>query len=136
MSQALVRAAFESRLATWAAARSPALPIAWENAKAAPALPYLRVALLPAPTVSQTLDGLHRAYRGVFQILIVAPLDVGPGAAEGIAAEIAALFPMNLRIASGVLTVQTTSPASPAPALQHASDFTVPVSIAYRADTT
>ena len=136
MSLSLVRSAFESRLAIWAAARTPALPIVWENAKASPALPYLRALLLPAPTTSETLDGLHRAYRGVFQVSVVAPIDGGPGVASGIADELAALFPMDLRLPSGVLTVQVTRPASAAPALQHESDYTVPVSLSYRADTT
>lgn len=135
MSESLIRAALEGRLATWAAARTPVLPITWQNTKAAPALPHLRVALLPAPTLSQTLDGEHRAFRGVFQVSVVTAIDVGPGAAEAIAVELAALFPVNLRLPSGVLTVQVIGPASPAPALQHESDFTVPVSIPYRTDT-
>lgn len=135
MSNTLVRAALETRLSTWAAARSPALPIAWENAKASSALPYLRVNVLPATTTSQTLDGTHRAYRGVLQVSIVTAIDVGPGAAMGIADEIAALFPVNQACTSGGLTVRTTAPASVAPALQHESDYTVPVSIPYRTDT-
>lgn len=135
MSQKLIRAALESRLATWAAARSAALPIVWENAKAAPGLPHLRVHLLPAPTTSDTLDGAHRAYRGVFQVSVVGPIDAGPGTTEAIADEIAALYPMNLRLPNGAITVQVTSPASPAPALQRAADYTVPVSLRYRADT-
>lgn len=135
MSQKLVRAALESRLATWAAARVPALPIAWENVAAGQALPYLRVNLLPARTTADTLDGAHRAYRGVFQVSVVTPIGAGPALAETIAAEIADLFPVNLRLPSGVLTVQVTSPASAAPALQHEHDFTVPVSLTYRADT-
>lgn len=135
MSQVLIRAALEARLSIWAAARTPALPIAWENTKAAPPLPYLRVAFLPARTTSDTLDGVHRAFRGVFQINVVAPIDAGPGLASGIADEIAALYPVNLRLPNGVITVQVTTPASAAPALQHDSDFTVPVSLTYRADT-
>ncbi|MGY3265801.1 phage tail terminator-like protein [Lysobacter sp. HA35] len=135
MSNALVRAALETRLATWAAARTPALPVAFENAKAGPALPYLRVNLLRATTTSATLDGAHRAYRGLLQVSIVAPIDAGPGVAEGIADEIAALFPVNQAMTASGLTVRTIGPASVAPALQHESDYTVPVSIPYRTDT-
>lgn len=136
MSLRLVRAALEGRLAAWASARTPALAITWENAKAGATAPYLRAFLLPANTTSDTLDGAHRAYRGVFQVNVVAPVDAGPGWADGIADEIAALFPVNLRLPSGSLTVQVTTPASAAPALQRDTDYTVPVSLTYRADTT
>lgn len=135
MSQKLIRAALESRLATWAAARVPALPIAYENTTGAPALPCLRTHLLPARTTSDTLEGTHRAYRGVFQVAIVVPIGAGPALAETIAGELADLFPVNLRLPNGAITVQVTGPASAAPALQHESDFTVPVSLPYRTDT-
>lgn len=50
MSNKLCRQAIETRLATWAAARVPALPIAFENAPFTPVTgaTYLRAFLLPA----------------------------------------------------------------------------------------
>lgn len=137
MSTHAIRTALDSRLATWAAARSPVLRIAFENSDFEPASgeTYLRAFILPADTASQTLDGLHRGYRGVYQVSIVTPPHVGPGAAHGIAAELDALFPMNGRYTSGSVTVQITSPVSAGPALQEPDSFTVPASFTYRADT-
>lgn len=135
MSRALIRAALESRVATWAAARVPSLPIAWENAKAAPALPYLRVNLLAATTDVPDLAGVARTYRGLLQVTVVAAIDTGPGAADGIVGELEALFPANLSLASGGITVRTVGAASAAPALQDDTSYRIPVSIPYRADT-
>ena len=137
MSNASVRAALESRLATWAAARSPALAVVWENVPANPAQgqTYLRAFLLPADTQSDDLQGVHRARLGVFQVSIVLPIGQGPGAAMGIADELDALFPVNGRYTSGSVTTQIITPASPASGFQDEATFIVPVSIGYRADT-
>lgn len=134
MSRALIRAALESRLATWAAARVPSLPIAWENAKAAPTLPYLRVNLLPASTTAPDLAALSRTYRGVFQITVVAPIDIGPALADAIVGELETLFPAALTLTQSGLSIQITDPASAAPALQDDDSYRVPVSLLYRAD--
>jgi hypothetical protein len=131
------RIALESRLATWAAARSTPLRVAYENAAFTPATgeTYLACYLLPALTTSEDLEGAHRGYRGVFQVSIVAPLNIGPGAADGIAAELDTLFPVNGSYTSGSVTVQVTTPASVATAITDESNYTVPVSFQYRADT-
>lgn len=137
MSNASVRAALESRLATWAAARSPALAVVWENVPANPAQGqiYLRAFLLPADTQSDDLQGVHRARLGVFQVSIALPIGQGPGAAMGIADELDALFPVNGRYTSGSVTTQIITPASPSSGFQDEASFIVPVSIGYRADT-
>lgn len=137
MSNANVRAALESRLATWAAARVPALPVVWENTPADPAIgaTYLRAFVLAADAESQDLQGLHRSYSGVFQVSIACPINAGPGAAVGIADELAALYPVNGRYTSGSTTTQIIGPASPAPAQQEPEAYVIPVSIPYRADT-
>lgn len=137
MSQKIIRAIYEARLATWAAARVPALTASYENTPADPAegATHLRASLLPADTDSQDLAGAHRVFRGVFQVSVYAPINTGPGAATGIADELAALFVYNARLTSGSVTVQQISPASIAPALQFDSYYVLPVSFGYRADT-
>lgn len=136
MSNKLCRQAIETRLAAWAAARVPALPIAWENVPfTPPAGTYLRAFLLPATTDSQDLAGAHRAYHGVYQVSVVTPINAGPGTAEGIANEIAAQFPLNLRLAVTGLTLQVITPVTAAQGAQDTTNFTVPVSFQYRADT-
>ena len=136
MSNKLCRKAIEARLSAWAAARVPALPIAWENVPfTPPAGAYLRAFLLPANTSSPDLAGAGRTYRGVYQVSVVAPLNAGPGAADGIADELADLFPLNTRLAVTGLTLQVITPVTAAQSAQDATNYTVPVSFQYRADT-
>ncbi|QQP96547.1 DUF4128 domain-containing protein [Lysobacter enzymogenes] len=136
MSTKAVRSILEARLASWAAARSPALRVAYENTPFTPAAgeTYLRAFLLPADTLSADLAGAHRGYRGVFQVSIVRPINGGPGPSLDIAAELNQQFPVNGRYTSGAVTVQVLTPASAAPALADESSYTVPVSFQYRAD--
>ena len=138
MSHKKCRQAYEDRLKTWAAARSPALLVAYENDPFTPTTgtTYLRAFCLPAETASQDLAGAHRGYVGVFQVSVVAPINTGGGAANAIADELAALFVNNARITISGLAVQQVSPASVAGALQDGAHYIVPVSWRYRADTT
>lgn len=137
MSTKAVRAILESRLNAWAVARSPALRVAYENVTLQPAAgeTYLRAYLLPADTETLDLQGLHRGYRGVFQVSICRPIGGGPGLSLDIAAELNALFPVNGRYTSGSVTVQVITAVSAAPALQEESAYVLPVSFQYRADT-
>jgi hypothetical protein len=136
VSQTLIRRAYEVRLATWAAARSPALTVVHENESLTPAngATYLRAYLLPATTDAPDLAGALRTYRGVFQISVTCPINTGAGAALGIADELAALFVVNARLTSGAITVQQITPCSIAPALQDETHYIVPVSFQFRAD--
>lgn len=136
MSQARIRSAIESRLASWAAARVPALPVAWENVPfTPPAGAYLRAFLLPASTISRDMKGDHRGYRGVYQVSVVVPSGNGPGAGEAIAKEVADLFPVNLQMTASGLTVQVVSPVSIANAIPETDRRVVPTSFEYRAQT-
>lgn len=137
MSEKIIRSIYEARLASWAAARSPALKVAFENVKFTPPTDgstYLRCFLLPATTDSQDLQGTHEAFLGLFQINIVAKVDGGMGEAKGIADELRALFPNNLRLSKSGLTVQSISPCSQASTQQDTNTATVPVWFNYRAD--
>ena len=127
MSKATIRTLLESRLKAWADARP--ISVDWENQTfGAPADTYLRFFILPAPTDSQTLDGSHRLYTGVFQISIVCPKDAGPQPGE-------ALFPYSLRVTSGNFELTQTSPLSAGPVINEADRYTIPMSGTYRADT-
>ncbi|WP_443699177.1 phage tail terminator-like protein [Pseudomonas sp.] len=138
MSDRLIRSSFEGRLKTWAGARVPALPIAYEDvAFTAPAdgSTYLRAFLLPANTDSQDLEGKHTAYRGIFQVSIVTKAGIGRGTASLIAEEIAALFPNNLELVKSGLSVFVRSPMSTSTAQQGDTTSSLPLSFQYRADT-
>ena len=138
MSDSLIRAAFESRLNTWANARTPKLPIAFEDVAFTPPADggtYLQAYLLPANADSADLEGAHQLFQGVFQISVVTKAGGGRGAASGIADEIRALFPINLGLTQGGLTVYVMTPLSTAAAIQGDTTTSLPTSFRYRADT-
>ena len=135
MSVARIRAAFESRLAQWAAARVPALQVVWGNTSAAtPAVDHLRVYLKAAETVSRDLAGRHRSYRGVFQVTVFTKPGTGAGRAEAIVRELDDLFPVALRMLSAGLVVQVMTPMADRPAIQETDWYSVPVDCRYGAE--
>jgi hypothetical protein len=136
MSEKLIRSLFEGRLKTWAAARVPPLVVAWENVTMTPpAGVYLRAFLLRGDTTSRDLAGDNRHRVGVFQVNIICPSNKGAGEGESIAAELDALFPMNLVLTSGSFSVTQTSPLRTRPAIVDPDRYTIPVDYQYRADT-
>jgi hypothetical protein len=138
MSTTLIRKLFESRLKTWAAARSPALRIAFENAQFTPGTTetYLRCFTLPARTASNDLEGIHRLYTGIWQVNIVsaAGAGAGTGVLSGIAEELETLFPQNLQLTDGTFMVAVREPMGPGPLIIDGNTSTMPVSCRYRAD--
>jgi hypothetical protein len=134
MSNAIIRTAFESRLATWAAAQSPALPIAYENRAFIPPANgrYLRAYLLPARTGQDFLDGSQRSYEGVFQVSIVQPLSAGTASAANIALALDTLYPTSFL--EGSTRVYITSPMSIAPSIIEDNAYVLPVSCFYRVE--
>ena len=137
MSQALIRAAFETTLATWAAAQAPAIPVAWENVVfTEPSTTYLRSFVLPADTDTFDIGMTGREYLGVYQVSIALPIGAGPGAGETIVSALDALFPATAPIESGGLKVWITRPMSAANAIQEPDRYVIPVSLGYRAYTT
>jgi len=137
MSNAKVRAGFETRLSAWALAQAPPIPIAYENKTFTPpaAARYIRAFLLPAQTASDDMDGDHRAYVGVFQASLYMPVGVGAGSSEALAEAICALFPKQTEIVSSGLTIWLTRPMSIGPSLPGTTHYMVPISCSYRADT-
>lgn len=137
MSHRTIRQIFESRLAAWAKARSAALRVAYEGVTFTPTNneTYLRAYTLPAGTNTNTLAGDHRAYTGVFQVSIVTPSGNGSGAAEGIADEIADLFPVYMRLKKADFEVIVLTPVEPGPGVIDGANYTVAASFQYRADT-
>lgn len=136
MSDALVRAAFESRLTTWAAAQTPPIPVAYQNtAFTPPAGRYVRCWVIPAPTQAETFDGLGRLRRGIFQVDLCMPIGTGPAAANALADSLDAAFPLTAPLAQGGIKVYLLAPLSQAGPLDEPGHFVVPVSCEYRSDT-
>jgi len=135
MSHRIIRSLMETRLAAWAKTKN--LRVAYQNQNFTPATgeTYLTTATLPALTDSLTLAGDHREYTGIFQVSVVAPAGKGAGAGEALADELAALYPLNDRLSKGSFIVQIITPMAVARSIQGDTDFTIPVSLTYRADT-
>lgn len=137
MSHKTIRSLFQARLAAWAAARTPALRVAYENVAFSPNADeqYLKAYNLPAGTDSETLAGDHKRYTGLFQVTIVGPSAKGSGAVEGVVDELAALFPLYLRLQSGSFEVVVMTPVDQGPGIAEGSTYSVAASFQYRADT-
>lgn len=136
MSKRQIRAAFESRLNTWAQEQSPAIRVAWENAPFTPTTyPYLRAFIVPADTDSLDLAGEHRLYSGLFQVNVIGETGKGAAQVERIAEALTELFPLNLRIPVSDGVVLVYSPMSEGPAMPDGGTFTLPVWCRYRMDT-
>lgn len=137
MSHNIISAALESRLLAWAKARSKPLKVVVENEAYTPATgeTYLRAFTLPAVTGSNTLGGDHHLYVGVFQVNIMAPAGKYRTEASAIVDELAALYPVNLRIPRAGLVAIVLTPVGPGPGIPDGNTFTVPASFQYRADT-
>lgn len=136
MSQDRVRKAFESKLKTWAAAQSPAIPVAWENTDFKPtAGAYIEPSLIPVRTVTETLDGVHRRFMGLFQVSLVMPIDSGPGDAEALVKALDALYPLTTPLTADGLVIVLLQPMSAAPAVPRPDRYVIPVTCSYRADT-
>jgi hypothetical protein len=135
MSNAIIRAALETTLATYATAQG--LSVAYENRSFTPAtgVTYLRAFLLPGATDSQDLGRLHRKFVGVFQVSIVMPLGTGPGAGEALAVSLAAAFPPATPIVRSGITTYVMTPMSSGPHIQEQDRYVIPCSLTYQANT-
>jgi hypothetical protein len=71
----------------------------------------------------------------VFQVSIIAPAGTGKTKTNPIAAELTDLFPLYARDSKGAVTVVSMSPVGQGPGITGDSNYTVPVSFMYRADT-
>ena len=130
-----IRAAFEKKLADWAGAQTPKIPVAYENVAFTPPTnaPYLRCFLLPADTVDNTVAGQLTEYKGLFQVNVVCPAGAGPSSAETLTTAISGLYPAKGRLTHSGKTVLIASPMRERPALQGTADYVIPMDCSYRA---
>jgi len=137
MTENLLRAALEGRLKVWAAARAPALPVAWPNVKFEPPAnaPYLRAFLIRGETGSEDLEGLHAARRGIFQVTVCVPVGTSAVLVDQIVGELQALFPNNMRLPAGAALALINSPVSQSQGMSDGTHYCVPAWFRYRMDT-
>ena len=121
------------------------LPVAWPNSSFAPDgnTPFILPTVIPAPTVAVGLQGMARAWSGIYQILLVVPQNQGQQLwvemAENIARMIeGAAMPNGSTGVSGLTTqtgeVYLTDAVSIGSDYDGEYGYTVPISAAYRAE--
>ncbi len=135
MSQILIRAALTTKLATWAAAHNPVLTIAREGqafTKPTDNSPWLEVMLHPAATINPTTEATRKRYLGEFSVNVWTKDSIGTGLGEGIAEEIAALFPVVPKSLLPISVEQT--PSIKKGFVDEAGWRITPVCVQYRAE--
>lgn len=136
MSQPRIREALESRLNTWAAAQSPAVPVAWQNKDYTPTIGvrYVRAYLLSGDAQNPIFGAQHRRLVGLMQVDVVAPTGTGMAASEALAESLCAQFKRGTTLTQDGLTVVMDASPSIGPTLIEEGWVVLPVSIRYRAD--
>ena len=137
MSDAIIASAIESRLYAWAAAQTPAIPVAWENVDYTPIAGnrYLRGFLMPADTLNPSQGSAHKHLHGIYQVSVYVPANTGTGGARGLAKEIEVLFARGTVIVKSGLNVRINrTPATSQGMNDDAGFYMTPVTIYYDAD--
>ena len=134
MSQQTIRAYFEGKLATWAAAHSPVVKVAYEGKAFTPPTSgiYAECYLMPAYTMNPFVSATHKREGGIFQITIVGTETNGTKALYDIAQEIVNLFPVVPK--DSAVSVEQT-PHIAKVFKTEAGKIALPVSITYRLES-
>ena len=134
MSDSIIRAELESRLAAWANAQVPKIPIAYEAvAFTKPTTGvFLEAELHPAITIDRDVSGASRRYLGLFQVNCWTRSGKGMAEGEALANSIIGLFPMLPK--QGNVSIEST-PYTETSILDSAGWVITPVTIKYRYDT-
>lgn len=134
MSNSVIRKELEGKLAAWASAQNPKIPVAYENTpftKPSSGV-FLEAFLIPAITLDRDVTGAGKRYLGMFQINCWAREGRGMAEAEALSASVIALFPMLPK--QGNVSIEGTPYAEPS-ILDSAGWVITPVTIKYRYDT-
>ena len=128
------RVELETRLAAFAAAQTPALPIAWEGVPfTKPSTGgYLEAFLLSANTINPTVDGKRKRDLGIFQVIVYFPDGSGVGTLETVAQGIVDAFPV---VPQSSTVVITNTPSTTHTTPDTSGWRWLPVSIPYRIES-
>ena len=132
MSIVNIRKALEVALA----AITPAISIAYENAAFAPVVgtPYCKPYLLMATPDNPTMgDGFYRE-RGIFQITLCYPLQIGTAGAAAQAEVLQTAFKRGATFSNGGVSVKVMATPSIGQAQVDAERFSLPVKVTWQAD--
>lgn len=134
MSQTIIRSKITTALVAWADAHNPQISIVREGQsfrKPDDHEIFIELFVIPADTVAKTTDALSKTYVGDVHCNIWSPQSQGAGAAEAVAEEIAALFPI---VPKTLLPVSVeTFPSIKKPIVDDSGYRITPVCFSYRA---
>lgn len=133
MSIAALHSLLNGHLATFAAAQSPTLSVAWENRdfKPSPNAVYLRPRLLPAtPRAAGLGSDAQDAQPGIYQIDVMGLQGKGWASVAAIADNLRAAFSRGLRLsATGENSTVMVQSVAVGPAMIEDTRYKVPVSV-------
>ncbi|MBO9602544.1 MAG: hypothetical protein J7496_08560 [Novosphingobium sp.] len=134
MSAALIRSALETALA----AMSPAMATAYENAPFTPVngTPYQRAYTLFADPDDAEMTGRVFWERGIFQVNLFYPLNVGTAAASARIEALRDTFPRGASFENGGVTVTIRLTPSIGNAQSEPDRFMIPIRIPFSAQIT
>jgi len=140
MSEALIEKAFQTLIKDWAAAQSPAVPVAYERVpfvppEAAATAPYGRyVAVAVRHADARAFGYGHgRDYMGFVQLTVSVAEGVGTRYLKELKAQLDSLLPTTAPIVEGALRIWITSPLTFGPAIGDPGRYTVPLTVNFRA---
>jgi len=136
MSQARVRNLFQTALNAYATTKN--IRVAFDNVQMVPRAneTYLVSHLLPSSTATQTLNGDHKRFLGVYQITIVTPSGKATAQSDEIASELQEIFTIFKRYTdSDGFTVTVMTPLNVPEGKVQNGGWIVPCYFNYRADT-
>lgn len=124
-------AALRARLATLAS-----VPKAWPNIDFDPSkpgnLPYVACEIVRARTSDDTFDGVAPIVTGALIATVVVAKGTGEVAADSLAEQIAALFPMGASIPAAGMTTQILQPPHIREGIGDGTYWRIPVSIPFQ----
>jgi hypothetical protein len=126
-----LRSELETRLANWASAQSPPIPVAWEGFPFVPPQnggPYIQPFLLANTVTNATVDAARTRTRGNFQINVWVKDGKGSKVVEDLSNTIAALYPVLPKVG----TVSVESPPQTSAAFTNVDWRVITISISYR----
>lgn len=132
MSNPVIRAALETRLANWAAQQSPPIRVSYENvafAKPADGSPFLECFLIPNVVMSRDVAQTKQRRYGLFQINCWYSQGTGMGNVEAIVEGVVSLYSPLPK--SGPVFIEQFPTIHPA-ILDDSSWVIVPVLVKYR----
>jgi hypothetical protein len=129
MTQRTIRLEVEAKVKAWAAAQSPAIPIAYENvAFTKPDTTFIELYIIPATTVNQTVSAARKTLTGLIQFNIYTKEGVGTKKSEELAQALIDLFPVVPK--TGTVSIEQTG--SIMNTLYEAQWLVTPVRFRYR----